>query len=77
MRIIAMRPQIINIINFIRAVEPREPVDLLTPVKKQAELMQKHKLRGTFLLQYDALISPEYTDFLKSLDPAQFEFGVG
>ena len=76
MRIIAMRPQIINIINFIRAVEPREPVDLLTPVKKQAELMQKHKLRGTFLLQYDALISPEYTDFLKSLDPAQFEFGV-
>lgn len=68
--------QIVNIVNFIRAVEPRTPTDLMTPVTEQIRLMKQHHLRGTFLLQYDALILPEYTDLLLSLDPAQFEIGV-
>ncbi len=68
--------QIVNIINFIRGVEPREPVDLLEPVLEQIKLMKKHNLRGTFLLQYDALILPEYSCLLKSLDSEQFEIGV-
>ena len=68
--------QIINIVNFIRACEPREPVDLVLPIKKQIELMTQYQLRGTFLIQYDALIDPVYTDILKTLDPAQFEIGV-
>ena len=71
-----MKRQIINIINFIRACEPREPMDLVKPVKEQIALMKKHNLRGTFLLQYDALILPEYTQLLRSLDPEQFEIGV-
>lgn len=69
--------QIVNIVNFVRALEPRHPeVDLLGTVKKQAELMQKHGLRGTFLFQYDVLIEPTFMEFFKSLDPQQFEFGV-
>ena len=68
--------QIVNIVNFIRGCEPREPIDLVTPVQKQIELMKKHGLRGTFLLQYDALIDPVYIDMLKALDPKQFEIGV-
>ena len=68
--------QIINIINFIRGIEPRNNRDIYTPVVKQIELMKEHKLRGTFLLQYDALIMPEYLDLLKPLDPEQFEIGV-
>ncbi len=68
--------QIINIINFIRAVEPWDMVDLETPVREQIRLMKKHGLRGTFLLQYDALLKPVYVDLMKSLDPAQFEIGV-
>lgn len=68
--------QIVNIVNFIRAVEPREPMDLVTPVREQIALMKKHNLRGTFLLQYDALIDPAFTDLLLPLDPAQFEIGV-
>lgn len=71
-----MRPQIVNIINFIRACEPRGEADLFEPVAKQADLILKYNLRGTFLLQYDALIDPKYTDFLKSLDPRRFEIGV-
>lgn len=68
--------QIVNIVNFIRAVEPRGPVDLVQPVREQIALMQKHGLRGTFLLQYDALLDPVYTDMLRALDPEQFELGV-
>ena len=71
-----MKRQIINIVNFIRGCEPREPMDLVLPVQKQIELMKQHNLRGTFLLQYDAMLDPVYVDLMKSLDPAQFEFGV-
>ena len=68
--------QIVNIVNFIREVEPRTSVDLVEPVREQIALMKRHGLRGTFLLQYDALIDPVYTDMLKALDPAEFELGV-
>jgi hypothetical protein len=51
-------------------------MDLVLPVQKQIELMKQHNLRGTFLLQYDAMLDPVYVDLMKSLDPAQFEFGV-
>lgn len=71
-----MKKQIVNIVNFIRACEPRMPMDLYTPVVEQARLMQKYKLRGTFLLQYDALLDARFIDFLKTLNPEQFEFGV-
>lgn len=68
--------QIINIINFIRGVEPRENTDLLFPVRKQIELMEKYHLKGTFLVQYDALCNPEFTDLLMDLNQTQFEIGV-
>lgn len=68
--------QIINIVNFIRGVEPREEKDLLTPVREQIRLMKQHHLKGTFLLQYDAMLSAEYIDLMRGLDPTQFELGV-
>lgn len=68
--------QIVNIINFIRAVEPREPIDLVGTVREQVRLMRKHGLRGTFLVQYDVLVEPAFVEILRSLDPAQFEIGV-
>ena len=40
------------------------------------DLMKQYNLRGTFLLQYDALLDPVYVDLMKSLDPEQFEIGV-
>ena len=70
------KPQIVNIINFIRGCEPREPVDLVRPVREQIGLMREYGLRGTFLIQYDALKDPAFTDMLKALDPEQFEIGV-
>ena len=59
--------QIVNIINFIRAVEPRVEKDLIEPVKEQIKLMKENNLRGTFLVQYDALLMPEYIEIFYSL----------
>lgn len=71
-----MKKQIVNIINFVRAVEPRLEMDLVKPVKEQIRLMKKHKLKGTFLLQYDAMLREDFVEIFKTLDPSQFELGV-
>jgi len=59
-------PRIVNIINFIRGVEPRAQIDLVEPVRRQIQLAHKHKLPTTFLIQYDALVTPAFVDLLKS-----------
>jgi hypothetical protein len=73
-------PKIVNIVNFIRLLEPRDPKiteDVLyQTVVKQVEILQQYKLQGTFLLQYDALMDSRYQKLLKSLDPADFEIGA-
>ena len=70
-----MKRQIVNIINFIRGCEPRQPADLLTPVKEQVRLVNKYDLSSTFLLMYDALCNPEFTDILKDANE-KTELGV-
>ena len=53
-------PRIVNIINFIRQCEPR--IDWITEdvlyetVVAQVNIMKRYQLKGTFLLQYDALM---------------------
>ena len=71
-----MKRQILNLINFIRGIEPRCEMDLVTPVRKQIELANKYGLKTTFLIQYDALMDSTYTDMLLGLDPDRFEIGV-
>jgi hypothetical protein len=55
----------INIINFIRAIEPRFKTDLLLPVQKQMEIILPLKLPATWLLQYDSLVSGPFVKYLK------------
>lgn len=73
-------PRIVNIVNFIRQCEPRDTritEDVLyQTVVKQIGLMRQYKLKGTFLLQYDALIDPRYQQLLKSLPVDSFEIGA-
>lgn len=73
-------PKIINIVNFIRLLEPRDPAitqDVLyQTVVKQVEIMKKYRLGGTFLLQYDALMDARYQHLLKSLPKDSFEIGA-
>jgi len=59
------RRNIVNIVNFIRAVEPRLAMDLVLPVQRQIELVNRHRLPATWLLQYDALTQGPYVDLLK------------
>ncbi len=73
-------PRIVNIINFIRLLEPRsekitEEV-LYNTVVSQIEIMQEYGLKGTFLLQYDALMDARYQKLLKALPKDSFEIGV-
>jgi len=69
-------PRIVNIVNFIRGVEPREPMDLVTPVVEQIKLAKKHGLPSTFLVQYDAMIKPEFADLLKKELGPEDEIGA-
>lgn len=73
------KPRIVNIINFIRLLEPRDSAvtqDVLyNTVVNQVKLMQANKLGGTFLLQYDALMDTRYQQLLKSLGK-EFEIGA-
>lgn len=73
-------PKIVNIVNFIRLLEPRDSAitqDVLyQTVVKQVSIMRKYKLGGTFLLQYDALLDPRYQQLLKTLSKDSFEIGA-
>lgn len=62
---------ILNIINFVRASEPRAEDDsfLLETFKREVELCARYDFPSTFLFQYDALILPEYTDYIKTVLP--------
>lgn len=72
-------PRIVNVINFIRQTEPR--IDAITDevlyrtVVEQVKLLNRYGIKGTYLLQYDALISPAYQKLLKSGVPAGTEVG--
>lgn len=57
---------IANIVNFVRAVEPREEDNAYLPetTLKELELCRKYGFKSTVLLQYDALILPEYREML-------------
>ncbi|MBX3255114.1 MAG: hypothetical protein KF862_13305 [Chitinophagaceae bacterium] len=73
------KPRIVNIINFIRLLEPRDAAIteevLYQTVIKQVEIMKQYKLPGTFLLQYDALMDNRYQQLLKNLPADSFEIG--
>jgi hypothetical protein len=73
-------PRIVNIVNFIRLLEPRDSAiteDVLyQTVVSQVALMRKCRLGGTFLLQYDALMDQRYQALLRSLPRDSFEIGA-
>lgn len=74
------QPKIVNIVNFIRLLEPRDAAiteDVLyQTVVKQLAMMKQYKLGGTFLLQYDALMDSRYPQLLKKLSKDSFEIGA-
>ena len=59
---------IANIINFARGCEPRAEDDsfLFPTLKEELELCKNYGFRSTVLLQYDALVKPEYPALVRS-----------
>ena len=57
-----------NIINFARGCEPRSDDDsfLIPTLYEELELCKRYGFRSTVLLQYDALVNPEYPALLRS-----------
>jgi hypothetical protein len=74
------QPRIVNIVNFIRLLEPRDSAvteDILyQTVVRQVEMMRTNRLGGTFLLQYDALMDVRYQRLLRSLPKDSFDIGA-
>ncbi|MBN1490264.1 MAG: hypothetical protein JXA69_10125 [Phycisphaerae bacterium] len=60
------RPRIVNIINFVRGVEPRNDTDLFEPLVQQVRLARQHNLPTTFLVQYDAMLQERFVKLLRS-----------
>lgn len=62
-------PRIVNIVNFIRQLEPRDAAItedvLLETVRSQINLFSRYNLPASYLLQYDALINLRYQQLLK------------
>jgi len=58
---------IASIVNFVRAVEPREKDDSYLPATliEELKLCNQYDFPSTVLLQYDAFILPEYQNILK------------
>ncbi len=59
---------IVNIINFVRAVEPRagRDIDLLETLKNETAIMRKLGLCGTLLLQYDTMMDEDFVEHVAS-----------
>lgn len=77
---VAMQPdRVINIVNFVRLTEPRSEAvtdDVLyRTTEAQYESMKRNGLKGTFLLQYDALINPRYQTLMRQAISDGFEVG--
>jgi hypothetical protein len=66
----------VNVVNFIRGVEPRFETDLLLPVQKQMEIILRYGLPATWLLQFDALVDDRFVRYLKSNMAADHEVGT-
>ncbi len=72
-------PRIVNVINFVRQTEPRyEDVTdevIFDTTVEEVNLLKRYGMKGTFLLQYDALVNPRYQELFKSC-PDDIEVGA-
>ena len=57
-----MSNNVMNIVNFVRGCEPRRPKDLYTPVAQEIAVNRENGLKSTFLLQYDAMLRPDFQE---------------
>lgn len=67
---------VIHLINFIRACEPRMPMDLFRPVRDEMEMAKEFDLPVTWLFQYDALTQGDFVEYVRKNMPPTHECGI-
>ena len=71
-----MNKRVMNIVNFVRGCEPREPEkDLVLPVAEELKVNRKYGLKSTVLLQYDALLREDMVSLFAD-GPKDVELGL-
>lgn len=68
--------KIVNIVNFVRGVEPRKDLDLFLPVAEELRIAKEYGFDTTFLLQYDAMCRSDFADFFTREKDESVELGV-
>lgn len=72
-----MQKRIMNLVNFVRGCEPRQPwQDLYTPIKEEIAINKSYGFDHTVLLQYDALIRPDMVELMKTELDRHMELGL-
>ena len=71
-----MSNNVMNIVNFVRGCEPRKPKDLYTPVAQEIAVNRENGLKSTFLLQYDAMLRPDFQELFLREQGADMELGL-
>lgn len=66
----------INLVHFVRGVEPRVEMDLFTPAQKVVELNNSYGWCGTYLLQYDAFIRDDFATLFTTQCKESDEIGI-
>ena len=74
------QPCIINFVNFIRQVEPRDErftnEYLFQTTANELAQLNEYGFRGTFLLQYDALVDSAYQQLMREAKEKGHEVGA-
>ena len=74
------QPCIINFVNFIRQVEPRDErftnENLFQTTANELAQLNEYGFRGTFLLQYDALVDSAYQQLMREAKEKGHEVGA-
>lgn len=71
-----MMKRIMNIVNFVRGIEPRWEKDLYTPLVEQIKCNKKYNIPNTFLLQYDAMCRQDFRELFLEERDENMELGV-
>ena len=67
----------VNIVNFVRGAEPRNPaLDLVEPVREEVALNTKYGFPNTILLQYDALLRGDILEAVRAAQQDRTEYGL-
>lgn len=72
-----MSKRVMNLVNFVRGCEPRQPwQDLLTPVVEEIRINKQYGFENTFLLQYDALLRNDFQELFTREKDERMELGL-